>query len=41
MNKSIRENLHFVLLAQACLLAEPAVVNAEDADYHPQNFASR
>jgi uncharacterized membrane-anchored protein len=38
MNKSVRENLIFILVAHACLLAEPAVVHAEDANYHPQNF---
>ncbi|PBC02383.1 DUF2167 domain-containing protein [Mesorhizobium sp. WSM3860] len=38
MYKSIRENLRFILLAQAFMLAEPAIVHAGDADYHPQNF---
>jgi len=38
MNKSVRQNLIFVLVAQACLLAGPVIVHAEDANYHPQQF---
>jgi len=38
MKKSVRANLILVLAAHACFLAEPAVVHAEDANYHPQKF---
>ncbi|RWE25098.1 DUF2167 domain-containing protein [Mesorhizobium sp.] len=38
MNKSVRENLIFILVAHACFLAEPAIAHANDTDYHPQNF---
>ena len=38
MNKSVSENLIFILVAHAFLLAEPAVLRAEDANYHPQDF---
>ena len=38
MNKSVRENLIFIMVAHACFLAQPAIVHAEDTDYHPQNF---
>ena len=38
MNKSVKENLIFILVAHACFFAEPAIVHAEDANYHPQNF---
>ncbi|RAZ86946.1 hypothetical protein DPM33_26725 [Mesorhizobium hawassense] len=38
MNKSIRKKLIFILVAHGCLLAQPAIVHAEDANYHPQNF---
>jgi uncharacterized membrane-anchored protein len=38
VNRSVRENLIFILVAHACFLGQPAIVHAEDTDYHPQNF---
>jgi uncharacterized membrane-anchored protein len=38
MNKSVRENLFFIVVASGCFLAQAAIVRAEDANYHPQSF---
>lgn len=38
MNKSVKDNLIFILVAHACFFAEPLLVHAENANYDPQNF---
>jgi uncharacterized membrane-anchored protein len=36
MNKTVKENLIFILVAHVCFLAEPAL--AQEAEYHPLDF---
>ncbi|MBZ9849241.1 DUF2167 domain-containing protein [Mesorhizobium sp. CA14] len=39
MRKSVREDLVSILLAFVCSVGQPVIAHAEDANYHPQNFA--
>ncbi|HWK68586.1 MAG TPA: DUF2167 domain-containing protein [Rhizobiaceae bacterium] len=38
MNKRLRDNLLFLIIAHVCWLSQPAIVLAQDERYHPVNF---
>jgi uncharacterized membrane-anchored protein len=38
MRKAVRENLIFIVIAHMCWLMEPALVFAQEGNYHPENF---